>query len=168
MPEPLVALFDDPDRAERALALLQGQGVIGAQVASPAPYPVVNQTGHPGPWRALGWVATIGGLTGLACAAALQVFTSQHLGLVVGGKPIVAWPAFGVVMFELTMLFAGAANFTALVIFSALARRRVARSARDLVGTDRIVVVVPEGAVPPGRREALRSALAALAVEVRA
>jgi hypothetical protein len=167
MPEPLLALFDHPDAAEKALRLLAAQGVKGAQVASPAPYPVVNQTGHPGPWRALGWIATIGGLTGLSCAAALQVMTSEHLGLVVGGKPIVAWPAFGVVMFELTMLFAGASNFTALVILSAVARRRVARTARELVSSERIVVVVPDGAVAAGRREAVAAALRGVALEVR-
>jgi hypothetical protein len=166
MPEPLVALFDHPDAAEKALRLLSAQGVKGAQVASPAPYPVVNQTGHPGPWRALGWIATVGALTGLSVAASLQVLTSQHLGLVVGGKPIVAWPAFGVVMFELTMLFAGASTFVALVILSARARRRMPAAATARVTSERIVVVVPAAGLPAGRREAVAAALRTLAVEV--
>jgi len=166
MPEPLTALFDHPDTASRALALLAAQGVVGAQVASPAPYPVVNQTGHPGPWRVLPWIATLGGLSGFTGAAVLQVYTSQHLGLVVGGKPIVAWPAFGVVMFELTMLFAGASTFVALVILSARARRRMSAAARAQVTSERILVVVPAEGLPAGRREAVAAALRGLAVEV--
>ena len=167
MSDELVAVFTDPDAAARALQALAARRVAGARIASPAPYPAIHLTGQPGPWRALAPIALVGGLSGLIGAAVLQVVTSEHLGLVVGGKPIVAWPAFGVVMFELTMLFAGASNFTALVILSALARRRMSQAARDLVSSERIVVVVPDGAVTGERREAARAALADLALEVR-
>jgi hypothetical protein len=164
MPEPLVAVFADPDEAARALTALQAAQVVGARVASPAPFPAVHLTGLPGPWRVLGKVALFGGLTGLSVAAALQAITSQSLGLVVGGKPILAWPAFGVIMFELTMLFAGASNFAALVILSALARRRVPRAARDLVDSQRIVVVVPADQLEGARGVAVRQALGAAEV----
>jgi ActD protein len=163
--EDLVAVFDDPDRASHALAALEGQGVTAARVASPAAYPAVNQTGHPGPWRALGWIALVGALTGLGCAIALQVATSRSMGLIVGGKPIVSWTAFGVVMFELTMLFGGIFNFTALVLLSAFTRRQVSRRARAAVGSERIVVVVAVDGWSEERRAEVRRALAA-AVEV--
>jgi hypothetical protein len=129
-------------------------------VVSAAPFPAVNLTGRPGPWRVLGKVALFGGLTGLACAAALQAVTSVSLGLVVGGKPILAWPAFGVIMFELTMLFAGAANFMALVVLGALARRQLPRAARDLVDSEHLVVVVPGDQLDGARGAAVRQALA--------
>jgi hypothetical protein len=156
----IVAVFDDPDLASDALTALRAQGVTGARVASPAPYPAVNQTGHPGPWRTLGWIALVGALTGLGCAIALEVATSRSMGLIVGGKPVVSWTAFGVVMFELTMLFGGLTNFTALVVLSALTRRQVARRARAEVGTERIVVVVPVGSRSEDQRAGVRSALA--------
>jgi hypothetical protein len=166
MAEDLVAVFADPDSAARALHRLAEAGLAGARVVSPAPYPVVNLTGHPGPWRHLGTIALVGGLSGLALATALQVTTSQSLGIIVGGKPIISWPAFGVVMFELTMLFAGLSTFTAVVVLSAVARRSVPAAARLQVGTERIVVVVP---VSPGRPGAEGQARLALkeAVEVR-
>lgn len=166
MPDDLVAVFTGPDAAARALRGLNAAGVPGVRVVSPAPYPVVHLTGQPGPWRYLGTIALVGGLTGLGAATALQVMTSRSLNIIVGGKPIVAWPAFGVVMFELTMLFAGIFCFSALVLLSALARRRVSARARGQVGSERIVVVVP-GVEARGPRQALiRTALQG-GVEVR-
>lgn len=159
MPEELVAVYSDPDDALRAVQALRARGVANAQVSSPAAYPVVHEVTHTGHSRALGWIALLGGLTGLGCAAALQAGTSKALGLVVGGKPILAWTAFGVVMFELTMLFAGASNFLALVVFSALARRNVARAVRDQVSSERIVVVVPLGGMDSQLRELVRGLL---------
>lgn len=166
MPDDLVVVFSDPDAAAGALRGLNAAGVPGARVVSPAPYPAVHLTGQPGPWRWLGTIALVGGLTGLGSATALQVMTSRSLNIIVGGKPIVAWPAFGVVMFELTMLFAGIFNFSALVLLSALARRRVSARARGQVDTERIVVVVP-GAEAGGSRQALVRAALKDAVEVR-
>ena len=167
MPRELVAVFSDPDEALRAVQTLRSRGVANAQVSSPAAFPVVHEAEQTGHFRPLGWVALLGGLTGLACATALEVGTSKSLGLVVGGKPIVAWTAFGVVMFELTMLFAGVSNFIALVVFSALARRRVARAVRDLVSSERIVVVVPLVGMDPSLSDAVRGVLGGAVTEVR-
>lgn len=143
MREELVAVFADPDAAARALGRLRDGGVTTARIASPAPYPAVHQTGQPGPWRVLGWIALVGGIVGLACAIALEVTTSRSLDQIVGGKPVVSWTAFGVVMFEMTMLLAGISTLVSLVVLAAIARRGVARRARDAVSSERIAVVVP-------------------------
>ena len=81
MPEELVAVFADPDEALRAVQTLRARGVSGAQVSSPAAFPVVHEVEHAVQSRALGRVALLGGLTGLACAVALEVGTSKALGL---------------------------------------------------------------------------------------
>jgi hypothetical protein len=167
MPEPLVTVFADPDAAARALRVLRRADVAGVRVASPASFPAVRLTGRPGPWRALGKVALVGAVTGLACAAALQAITSESLGLIVGGKPILSWPAFGVIMFELTMLFAGAANFVALVILAAWSRRQMPRHALAQVNSETIVVVVPADQLDGERGAAVRQALAEGPAEVR-
>jgi hypothetical protein len=159
MRDELIAVFDDPDAASRALTAVRGEGVTGARIASPAPYPAVNQTGHPGPWRVLGWIALAAGITGLGCAMALEVTTSRSLDQIVGGKPVISWTAFGVVMFEMTMLFAGVATFITLVVLAAITRRRVARRARAAVTSERIVVVVPLGGETVERREAISRSL---------
>jgi len=154
---PWIAVYDDPDRAAVALQTLADLGVPGVRVVSPAAYPVVHQTGHPGPWRLLGWIALIGGLLGLACAIALEVGTSVAHPMNVGSKPVVAWIPYGVVMFELTMLGVGASNFVALVVLAIVARHRVPKAARRAVASDRLAIVVPAGG---DRGDAVRAALA--------
>lgn len=165
MREDLVAVFADPDAAERALAALGSERVTNVRVASPAPFPIVEQTGHPGPWRILGWVTLVAAFTGLGCAIALELITSQKMDQIVGGKPVVSWTAFGVVMFELTMLFAGVATFFTLVVLAAVARRRVAKRARAAVTSDRIAVIIPLDGGNADRREAITRCIAG-AVEV--
>jgi hypothetical protein len=159
MADELAAVYPDPDRAMRAMQALRDRGVSNARVSSPAGFPVVDAADHRGDSRIQGWVALFGGLTGLGCAVALQVITSKSLGLLVGGKPIVAWTAFGVIMFELTMLFAGASNFAALIVLAARARRRISRSVREQLSSERVVVVVPLGELAPKLREVAQSIL---------
>lgn len=165
MRDEVIAIFADPDAASRALTALRGDGVTTARIASPAPYPAVNQTGHPGPWRALGWIALAGGIVGLASAIALQVVTSRSLDQIVGGKPVISWTAFGVVMFELTMLLAGLSTLISLVVLAAVTRRGVTRRARAAVSSERIVVVVPLPDDSAGLRQVIARGLSE-AVEV--
>ncbi len=166
MREDLVAIYANPHAALRALDALHGEDVTTAQVASSAPLPAVHGGADGAAASPLGWIALCGALTGLGCAMALQVATSDSLGLLVGAKPIVSWTAFGVVMFELTMLFAGGANFVALVVLCAVARRRVSRRAREQVSSERIVVVVPAGHLGERRRAVIRECLEGSAAEV--
>jgi hypothetical protein len=166
MPDDLVGVYPDAPTALRALEALHREDVNTAQVASPAALPFhtpdLNDRSS-----TLSWIALCGALTGLGAAMAVQVATSDSLGLVVGGKPIVSWMAFAVVIFELTMLFAGIANFVALVVLCAVARRWVPKTALEKVESGHIVVVVPGGQLTEGRRAAIRSALDTSAAEVR-
>ncbi len=166
MREDLVAIYSDPRSALRALDALEGEDVTTAQVASSAPLPGAHAERSRDRSTTLGWIALCGALTGLGSAMALQVATSDSLGLLVGAKPIVSWTAFGVVMFELTMLFAGGANFVAMVVLCAVARRQVSRRAREQVSSERIVVVIPAGHLAERRRAAIRECLEGTAAEV--
>lgn len=167
MRKTMLAVFDDPDVAETAVRTLGEHDVGGVRVVSPAAYPVVHLTGRPGPWRAMGYLAVVGGLTGLATAIALEVGSSLAHPLSLGGKPVLAWPAFGVVMFELTMLFAGVTNFFALVFLSWWSRRKIVREAREAVRADRLAVVVPIAGRNETEVEAIRTDLAgAISLEV--
>lgn len=60
------------------------------------------------------WTLT-GALTGLASAVALTVWTGIKMhafgGLLVGGKPVTSWPAYMVIMFELTVLLGSLFTF---------------------------------------------------------
>lgn len=155
---PMIAIFDDPDRAAEALHALGKLRVPGVRLVSPAAYPAIEMTGHPGPWRRMGWLALGGAIAGLVLAIVLEVGSALSYPIDVGGKPVVAWIPYGVVMFELTMLGAGATSFFSLVILAFGARRRVPATARRAVASDRLVVVVPPA--PDDRDDGIRAALA--------
>ena len=165
MTDDLLGVYPDAPSALRALEALRGEDVSTAQITSPAPLPFHAPDLHDRS-AMLAPIALCGALTGLGAAMAVQVATSDSLGLVVGGKPIVSWMAFAVVMFELTMLFVGAANFVALVVLCAVARRHASATGRDKVESGHIVVVVPGARLAEGRRAAIRTALGASSSEV--
>lgn len=54
----------------------------------------------------IGWLSVIGGATGIALTLALQVFVNLDYPVEVGGRPIIALPAFFVVDFEIMILCA--------------------------------------------------------------
>jgi|GEM_PF-2161031 len=160
MPEYLIAEYDNPDSAREALRQLEALDLPGVRVASPAAYPAVHATGSPGPWRWLAWLALSGALLGLVTAIVLEVGSSLAHPVQVGGKPVVAWIPYGVIMFELTMLGAGATSFMSLVVLTALSRRGVPRVARRAVASDRIVVIVPATKQQSEQTRAVNEALA--------
>jgi hypothetical protein len=160
MPESVTALFADPERAEQAIRDLHAIGIEGVRLASPAPYPAVHRAHRPGTERYLGWLVLAGAGAGLALAIALQVHASLVHPFIVGGKPVLAWQAFAIVGFELTMFGAGLTNFVALAVLGALARRRVPHRAREAVASDRLVLVVPLDGRAPEAEDAIRRALA--------
>jgi len=61
----------------------------------------------------------LGGIFGGSCAFAMTIWMSRDWPLVVGGKPIVSWPPFICICFEMTVLYA---SFACLGSFLAKAR----------------------------------------------
>ena len=67
------------------------------------------------------WVTFFAGLTGLACALALEYWTSAvDWAINVGGKPFFSGPAFAPIMFELTVLFAALFSVGAMFVLCGL------------------------------------------------
>jgi len=62
--------------------------------------------------------ALLGGITGLVCGFALTIWSSYYYPLVVGGKPLASIPAYVVIGFEMTILFAGIAALIGMLIHS--------------------------------------------------
>ena len=109
MPARLLGTFAEPAAAAAAIRALRAAGCQRIQAAMPAPFPeVVAALGRPR--SHLGAITWSGALLGLAAGIALPVSTSLAWPLVVGGKPIVAIPAFVVIFFELTILIGSLVN----------------------------------------------------------
>ena len=64
----------------------------------------------------------MGAFTGTAAGAALAIWTSLDWPLIVGGKEIVALPAFSVIMFEVTVLLGALSTVAGLFLTGAPAR----------------------------------------------
>jgi Protein of unknown function (DUF3341) len=113
MPVSVLGTFADPAAAAGAIRALREAG-CRVRAAMPAPFPeVVTALGLPR--SRLGFLTWPGALLGFAAGVALPVTTSLAWPLVVGGKPIVALPAFVVIIFELTVLVGSLTNLAASI-----------------------------------------------------
>jgi len=106
----ILAQFDTLGATRKAIERLRSEGHSDLDVYSPIPAPELEE--------ALGIVgspvrrwALIGGITGFVTAAALTGLTALAYPLVTQGKPILSWPAYFVIMFEMTILFTGLFGF---------------------------------------------------------
>jgi hypothetical protein len=130
--------FPEPAPAARAARRLRERG-FGVRASMPAPFPdVVAALGRP---RSPIQFATFpGALVGLLCGIALTGGTSLSWRLVTGGKPILSWPAFVVVIFELTVLFGALTNLVAVAVGTRLGARATAFPTAAPVDPERIVL----------------------------
>jgi hypothetical protein len=100
----------------------------------------------------------VGGLTGTTAAFAMQIWMNRDWPLLVGGRPIVAIPAFVVIGFELTVLIGALSTLFGVFLLSVLMRNKgVIYDGR--YSDDRIGVFVPAaGAEAAGLERMLRDA----------
>jgi Protein of unknown function (DUF3341) len=110
----VLGTFGEPAQAARAIRALHAAGFADVTTAMPAPFPeVVAALGRPR--SKVGALTWTGALAGFAAGVALPVTTALAWPLVVGGKPVVALPAFVVIIFELTVLVGSLTNLAASV-----------------------------------------------------
>ncbi len=156
MPTRLLGTFADPAAAARAIHALRAAGCVDVKAAMPAPFPeVMDAIGRPR--SRLGAITWPGAAVGLVCGIALPVTTSLAWPLVVGGKPIVAIPAFVVIIFELTVLIGSITNLAASIALGWTRGGLAPLPGGRQVHGDRVGVVA-EGEDVAGAEEALRAA----------
>lgn len=141
----VLAVFSDPAAAGRAVRAAQQAGQRDVRAAMPAPFPEVLEALQQKP-SLIGAVTLTGALLGMALGLWLTIGTSLALPISVGGKPVVSLPAFLVIVFEVTVLVGGLANFLGMLAGAFLARRKswMPRDPRFL--RDRIGVFLPGAA----------------------
>jgi molybdopterin-containing oxidoreductase family membrane subunit len=112
----VVASFDSPEAAARAVTALREAG-FEVHAAMPAPFPaMVTALGRPR--SPIDFVTLPGALVGTALGILLTTLTSLAWKLITGGKPIVSWPPFIIVIFELTVLIGSLTNLVAVAVGS--------------------------------------------------
>lgn len=134
MAEPVLGLLGEFGTADALLAAAKQARAEGYRCLDAfSPYPVEGMgevlkiKDHK-----MGWLAFIGGCFGIALALGTQIFVNLDYPVEVGGRPIMAFPAFFVVDFELMILFA-----VLFAIFGMLILNRLPKLHHPLLGTPR-------------------------------
>lgn len=161
----IFALFPEIDAVGRAVDALKASrfAVSDIELLSSVPYPP-GTVGLPETrTQDQIWFSTGMGALGTLAGFLLAGGTAWLYKLPTGGKPIIAMPSVGVIMYETTMLFAiWTAFFGALIFFKGWHTRRLPNDPRIATGAIGLLVVVADA-------ERAREAEAALAgaMEVR-
>jgi len=140
MPEPfgVLAEFETPEALVVAAREARAQGYRDLDAFTPFPVPELNPVLRLRDSRVL-WLGLFGGLFGFALALAMQMFTNFDYPVNVGGRPLYPLSAFGIVAFELTVLFAALAPAIGMLALNGLPRlhhpvfgaRAFARASKD-------------------------------------
>ncbi len=106
----IAAEFDNPGALVEAARALHQQGLRNMEAYTP--YPIRELEEIIKPSRNLPLLVLIAGALGTITAWGLQFYIAVfEYPTNIGGRPLNSWPAFIVIMFELTILFAALAAF---------------------------------------------------------
>jgi hypothetical protein len=102
-----VAEFDNPEALKQSIRSAVGEGF--RKMDAYTPFPVEGVSDLLGSHHSyIPAIVLAGGLIGAFTGWTLQYFSAVYdYPLNIGGRPVNSWPAFVVVTFELTILFAG-------------------------------------------------------------
>lgn len=136
--EGVIATFVEPGRAAAAIVSLRERG-FRVRALMPAAYPdVIAAVGKRR--SRIDFITLPGALVGIACGVLLTSGTSLAWPLVTGGKPIVSWPPFLIVTFELAVLVGSLVNLVAVSFATWRGGRHTAFPDVGPLPSDRIAV----------------------------
>src|SRR5579864_3642479 len=136
----LVGSFAEEEGCVHAVEALKRDG-IAFRVFSPIPSEhLLHAIGRGlSPVRAF---VLMGGIAGVLTGLAVTVGTSWEWNLVVGGKPVVSWPPFIIIMFELMILFGGLSAALSFFLFARLPQLDPIAGYSERFGADRFGIAV--------------------------
>lgn len=117
----LLALYDDEEAAAHAVAALRLEGAGPVTAYSPVPPHEILEEMEERP-SVVRRFTLIGGLIGVVCGFAIGAYTAvaytdpDVAPLVVAGRPLVAWPPYVIIMFELMVLIGGLSTFIGVLV----------------------------------------------------
>jgi Protein of unknown function (DUF3341) len=155
----IYALYRDGQSAQRAVDGLRAAGIGEGDIAVMSGEPMEEfEFGRFREKSRLWYVASGGGLVGLAFGTFLTTFTQTAWPLRTGNMPIVTWWSNLVIMFEMTMLGAIVATVIGLLITARLPGRRTLYDPAVTDGQILVGVEHPRMDTVPDVQRALRAA----------
>ncbi len=138
-PYRVTATFEDIHAVVGVVRSVREEGCDDVQVSGPIMEPELEEAlaKPPSPVRRY---ALIGGLTGCISGFLLTIWSSYYYPLVVGGKPLASVPAYVVIAFEMTILFAGISALIGMLIHNRMPARKLPAVYDPSCSDDRFVV----------------------------
>ena len=117
----LLAEFLTPEDLLVTTRRVAGEGFTNIDTYTPFPVHGIDEA--IGAKTILPWLIFGGGVFGAANAFGMEVFASAiHYPLNIAGKPLISWPSFLPITFELTVLFAAATAVFGMLALNGLPR----------------------------------------------
>lgn len=143
-PYGLVAEFADADRLLGSIARVRDAGY--RRIEACTPFPVEGMTEALGfRDRRIPWLTLLGGVLGAVLGFGMQVYTNLAYPIDIGGRPLVAIPAFMLITFELMVLGAVVLAIGGMLVLNRLPRLHhplFDLVSFDIAGPDRFFLVI--------------------------
>lgn len=160
----ILAHYDTLGATSAAIERLRAAGHSDFDVFAPFPAPDLETAMGIESSPVRRW-ALIGGITGFVTATALTGLTAVAYPLVTQGKPILSWPAYFVIMFEMTILFTGLFGFSGVLFHTHRSRKRLSAGYREVFSVDRFGIYVHDAGAGSAEIESLFRDTGAIEVE---
>ncbi|HUA32810.1 MAG TPA: DUF3341 domain-containing protein [Candidatus Binataceae bacterium] len=126
----IVGSFAEEEQCAHAIEELRAANISQFRTFSPFPSHIVAHAIGKPKSRAR-WVSLTGGISGVLTGLAITIGTSYEWHLNAGGKPLISWPPFIVICFELMILFGGIFGFLGFLGFSGVPALEPAEGFKD-------------------------------------
>jgi len=142
-------IFGHLDTLLAVIKQLPAEGFREIEVYSPTPHHEISHAlgRKPSPVRIF---TLIGGLTGLITGWAMTIGSTMIYPIIVGGKPIVSIPPFGVVAYITTILFGTIATFIGFLVNARMPQIKIVEGYDERLSSDHYGVLaycLPEDVV---------------------
>jgi hypothetical protein len=137
----IIGSFNDDELCAHAIEALRKANIADVSTFSPIPsHHIEHALGRSrSPVR---WIALTGGITGVISALALTIGTTYEWRLNAGGRPLLSWPPFIVITFEMMILFGGIFSFFGVLFLAGLPSLETNRGYQARFSEDRFGLVV--------------------------
>ncbi|MGH2569438.1 MAG: DUF3341 domain-containing protein [Bacteroidota bacterium] len=131
----ILVVFDAMDLVIKGIRELQKEGREDFLVYSPLPHHEIERALHR-PKSPVRVFSLVGGLLGFCTGWGLTIYSVTSYPLIVGGKPIVSMPPFGVLAYILTILFGALATIIGFLLNARLPQLRLAAEYDERLSSD--------------------------------
>jgi hypothetical protein len=137
----IISSFADETQAAHAIENLRAAQVADFHTFAPFPsHRIEHAIGKKkSPVR---WIVLIGGISGVLTGLAITIGTTYEWRLNAGGKPLLSWPPFIIICFELMVLLGGIFGFLGVLGLAGIPATEIDLGYNGRFGEDRFGIVV--------------------------